>query len=473
MADTYRVIPFDRSLEKQTQVLQFPETHDQWVEWYNRRESAYLHDPYSLAESKAFRLFRAFDPNGDIIAVTRRITRDIQHVVDTGAGAIAGGRMLIEAASEGADASAAAAVWKRSAWNSRKGSWAKSLAMMGRCGVEAVRLDPRGNTALVVRDPRCYRAEYDQETGTALARVVITVPFYEPGSIDPSMGVVDDQAVLHSYVRVLTPDRIEVYLDGRLVEEESGDHGLGVVPFVNSICVPYHADDEHGLWVGHGMDSALAFYNSVQTQVSAIGNRYANPQLVGRGVRFGEDSEVTRFGRMIGIPADADVKLLEPNFGQLSQLLAAAEAARLAARESLAEFTFAGAGANSSGEALRLRAAAFVGKYEEIRARVYADLARVTEYAVQMDSGAEYDPNTDAFTIEASPVMQPDRGAELDALERADKIGAITLPDKIRGLQRIGMIAADIDADQYAAEVEDRTADRATQFFNSVADEGA
>ena len=104
MADTYRVIPFDRSLEKQTQALRFPETHDQWVEWYNRRESAYLHDPYSLAESKAFRLFRAFDPNGDILSITRRITRDIQHVTDTGAGAIAGGTMLIEAATDDAAA---------------------------------------------------------------------------------------------------------------------------------------------------------------------------------------------------------------------------------------------------------------------------------------------------------------------------------------------------------------------------------
>ena len=194
--------------------------------------------------------------------------------------------------------------------------------------------------------------------------------------------------------------------------------------------------------------------------------------LIGKGVRFGEGSDVTRFGRMVGIPETADVKLLEPTFSQIAQLLKAAQEARLAARESLPEFIFAGAGANASGEALRLRGAAFVSKYEEIRSRVYADLARVTEYAVRMDERAAYDEDGDALTIEASPVLQPDLDAELSALERADKIGAITRADKVRYLQRLGMLRADLDPDAYAAEIEDRTADRALQFFGAAAAEG-
>lgn len=467
------ILPLDRRLAQVAgETISFPESYDEWLTWYDRREKAYLHDPYDLLESKAWRLFRAFDPNGDVIAETRRITRDIQHVVDAGATAISGGRQRLDAAGDSALQAAADAVWKRSDWARWRGVWAKWCANMGRAGIEAVRTDGREDkTALVVRDPRSYRVTYDQTTGSEIERVVISITFWEPEQIDPALGILlAGESVPHTYVRVLDRENIAVYLDGDLVEEESGPHRLGEVPFVNCIALP-HNDSEHGLWVGHGMDSALAFYDSVQTQVGAIGNRFADPQLVGRGVRFGEGSEVSRFGRMIGIPAEASVSYLEPSFTQLQHLLASAQEARLAARESLPEFIFAGAGANSSGEALRLRADAFVAKYVEIRSRLYPALARATDYATHMDARTPYDRDSDRLTVDADPVLRPDAAAELAALESADKLQAISAADKVRGVQRLGLIPADVDPDAYAAELEDRGADRALQFFGAASDD--
>ena len=66
-----------------------PQTFDEWQRVYGRREAAYTGRLYDLEELRHHRLFRALDPGGAVIAETRRLTRDIQHVVDVDAAALA------------------------------------------------------------------------------------------------------------------------------------------------------------------------------------------------------------------------------------------------------------------------------------------------------------------------------------------------------------------------------------------------
>ena len=64
-AVTAERVPFN---ESETAQLSPPETHDEWHERYNRLHDAYLGAPYDLATIKARKLFRAVDPDGDLIA---------------------------------------------------------------------------------------------------------------------------------------------------------------------------------------------------------------------------------------------------------------------------------------------------------------------------------------------------------------------------------------------------------------------
>ena len=66
----------------------YPESRQQWLDLYQRRHEAYVGDPYTVADMKTLHLFRALDESGDVLAETRRLTRDVQFVVDTHVDAI-------------------------------------------------------------------------------------------------------------------------------------------------------------------------------------------------------------------------------------------------------------------------------------------------------------------------------------------------------------------------------------------------
>jgi len=354
------LIPSNQNQSAGMRKFKAPETHEEWVDRYGWLHSAYIGEPYTVDDMKSMRLFRALDPNGDVIAETTRLTRDIQHVVDIDAQGLAGHTLtldLAEGRGSAADLTAGQRIWKRSRLQRLKGRWARWGASMGDLFLEAVRTTDEApyGVKIVAYDPRLVRVEYDLETGTEIERATIVVPFYDPPEVT-SDGLAVYDGVGHTYIRTLTRESIVVTVDG-VVQAEGGPHGLGVVPLVHLPFIPY-VDPCHGLWAAPGLEQSLALVDSLLTQVGAIGNRYASPMWVAKGFTIADGADIGKVGRVLsGVPADGDFEPVEANLGGVTALLKAAQEAREMARASLPEFLFGEVGANASGSSLSFRAA--------------------------------------------------------------------------------------------------------------------
>lgn len=447
-------------------VFRYPESHDEWRARYQWLWEGYTGEPYRVASIKALGLFRALDDNDKVIAETKRLTRDIQHVVDTDAQALAGRRLVLANANETPAAlameRAGKEVWARSRFTQRVGSWARTGASMGSVFVEAVRMNPSPpyETTLVAYDPRRVHAVYD-DTGTRLERVYITTQILRgPRIVNGRLVDEGGNAPLDDYVREIDAERVTVYRNGEMVEAESGEHGAGVVPVVHLPFIPVLVDPAHGIWAAQGLDMALSLVDSMLTQVLAIGNRHANPTPVLIGGTFLNNDGSAKFGRAIsGIQPGGDFKYAEATMSGVGTLLDAAQQAREQVRATLPEFLFTQAGASASGAALNFWAAAFAAKMEEVRGRWYSAFVEITQIAAAMDDAttADLDPQ---LTINAPPVLPVSVETELNAVTKAREEGGLLRVDYIRHLQRLGIVPSDADPEQYAADV---TEERATE----------
>jgi len=450
-----------------------PSTWEEWRACYTRRDVAYHGGLYDAADRLAFQLFQARDDANDVIAETRRLTRDVAHVVDVNRHALAPESLtltLTDAARnpDGDLVAAYRSIWKRSGFAAGFDTVAGQFAGLGRVGLAVRRLSqtPPYRSVLVPVDPRHYRAVYDPETGTQLERVIITIPFFDAATVDGA-GRVTEDGTEHVWVQELTADTVTTWLDGVLQDDQTGDHRLGVVPFVNARY--YQAgESEHGIWAAQGLDSALALYDSLQAQIAAIGTRYANPKLVIKGAEIGSSSELSLFGRVLNFfgigSVDVVAEYLEPSLQQLGHLLESAREIRETAKETLPEFLVSGAGANASGRALEYRSAALVAKMGAARRRLWSETASALDMAQAMDAGAPVDPDTTVARITGGLVLPVDLKAHLEALGLAKALG-VRQADIVRALQDLDLVADDADPEAYAAEILDGEADRATRFF--------
>lgn len=436
-----------------TTSLRPPETHEEWIRHYSWLHDAYQGAPYAVGDMKALGLFRAIDPDGTVIAETRRLMRDIQHVVDTDAQAIAPAGLTIDSADGDApDTDRAWAVWRRSRVAQLMPRWARWECSMGDIGLEAVRFGP-SDVRIVAYDPRHMRVEHDMETATEIERVVISIPYVDAPEID-AHGEARSAAVAHTYVRFIDADEIQVFVDGHLDEAQSGPHRAGVVPFVHIACQPY-IDPEHGLWAAHGLEYSVAMVDSLLTQIAAIGERYGNPILAAVGVTVADGSKVSRMGRIAsGIPIGGSLEMVESTLAQIGQLLAAATQQREMVRETLPEFLFTDTSASASGAALNYRASAFVAKATEMRSRNYDALARITQIAVEMESGTAHVGDEARYVVSAPPVLPVNRAEELEGIHEALDRGGMLRVDYVRHLQRLGIVGAEEDPIEYLAAVE-------------------
>lgn len=446
----------------------FPQTHEEWLERYSWLEDAYLGEAYSQGDVTALHLFRALDTAGDEIATTRRLTRDVQHVVDTDAQALSQGLVLELDGDDAKRLAEGAAIWRAGGTTEQVGTWARRCVSLGDVFIEPVRRQEKRpyGVRLIGYDPRQVRTVYDDQTGTVIVEATITTDYYEP----PKPGESVRDQVAHAYRRVLTPTEIAVTLDGEPVEEESGPHGLGVVPLAHAQCIPW-TDPDHGLWAAVGLESALAYVDSVLTQAFAVGNRYGNPLLVVRGAKLTATSDVHKFGRVIsGVPADGSVEIVEASLEQIRALLAAADQARAMARETLPEFLFTDAGASASGRALNFRASAFAAKVRDMRDRFYGALTTATAYAVAMEADRPYDPDDAAFRVDAPPALPVNTAEEVEVLHGILDHDGLTHADYVRHLQRLGIVPRDADPDEYAIATLDQRGTRAREFFRAPPD---
>lgn len=434
----------------------YPKDREGWLKRYEWLDSAYVGDQYSITDIKTFGLFRALTETGDVIAETTRLCRDVQHVVDTDAQALTRGGLVLEANAPAGNRAAnilvelGEGVWRRSAWARQSTVLARMLCGLGDVYIEAVAREAQSpyDTVLVIHDARSVIPTYDRLTRTILEKATI-VTVEEGGK---------------EYRRTLTKDGVRTTIDGEEVPEETGIHPLGVVPMVHVRCIPWTMP-QYSLWAAQGLEPALAYVDSMMAQCLAIGNRYANPKLVVKGAELDEGDNVDGFGRIIsGVPLDGDVSILEASLAQVAQLLAAAQAQRVMARETLPEFLFTDSAAGESGEARSWRAASFIAKMEDIRSRFLTGIADATEIAAALMEGRESDPEH-ALAVDVGPVLPPNIDGEARLVMDVREKGLLLTSDAVRHLQRLGIVPSDADPDKYAQEVEDEKADRAALFF--------
>ncbi|MEL6349704.1 MAG: phage portal protein [Myxococcota bacterium] len=443
----------------------YPGSEDEWRDWYIARHDAYVNENYTLQQIQQLQLFQALDPDDKIIAQARRLGRDIQHVVDTGTGALAGSRLtlqLIDRALGNEEGrirlEEAQRVWRRSHLQRNKGRYARILCSMGDLYIEPVRQRgaPPFDTRLVWYEPYTVTPIYDDE-GLELVEAIITQVFYEPDVVN-AYGVAQRVGRNDRLVRRLTRDEIIVELNGEPVLDESGrpvggKHNLGRVPMVHIPCIPY-CEPGHSLWVGHGLDRTLAEVDSLLSQASAVGDRYANPHLVIQGADVKDRAEFARFGRVIEIKGanakDAKVYHVEITARGLKALLESAFSQLEQVRRTLPEYLYAGAGANASGVALRFLATRFETKYEPIRDNFWGGLALATEMAVSMDRNEAHNADEQYLQIAGPPLLPADVQAELAQLQAATRMGAVSEVDLVRHVQRLGIADAEMSAEDYA-----------------------
>lgn len=443
----------------------YPDTDQEWIDRYDRLESAYLSEPYTVAEIKAFHLFRALDDNNDEIDVTRRTFSLFKFVVETDVGGCLGGRVALELEDGSTDASeteraaelvAGESVWKRSHVDEQLETWVRSTLVMGDYYLEAVRTSGSApyRTTIVGYDARNVVPTYDHLTGTQLVKVTITDGYVDDDAMAPD-GVVE-RGAMHTYRREVTAERIDVWIDSVHNEALSGPHNAGVCPVVHLRCMPFRLPD-HSLPAAVGIEEALRVADSLSTQAKAILTRFANPIGYIAGAKVPEGSSIQKFGRWFSGPNDMKAAYLEPSGQMIQQLTEQLGLLLKHIEQTNPEFMFADNEANVSGESRAFKASAFENKIGGIRGRIFSALARIVGIAVAMDADQPFDPERKAFRIDAPPILPRNVAGEVKMLTSVRD--ALMPGDFVRHLQRLGLVGLHEDPDAYAAKVRGVTPD--------------
>ena len=444
----------------------YPTSMAQWHDRYIALRCAYEMQDYDGQMRRALRLFEALDDQSEkeLIAQTRRLHTDLRFVVDRNAAALFGNVASLEIAQLAGLSSrlaeqnltAGQQVWRRSSMTRQLGLLSTNIASQGRMGIEVVRANSNQpyETALALHWPHTYNVEYDRLTGTRIKRVTIKRGYWRQTDPDPTTG--DAEQVLEVYTRILTDTEIRVFrqvgADSRLVEEESGPHGLGVVPFVNLVWQPY-SEPGHGLFAAHGIEPALALSDSLMTVANAAAKRFGAPLPYVTGATLGQDN-AGHFGRWMYSKNEKTVfGYMEPTMSGITAVLATINQALTDMRNTFPSFAVFGGGANASGEALKMRQEAFEAKVGSARLNILPGMAEAVAMAVAMDDNRAHDRDTDLFSLRTGPIIPVNVTGEIDILDKARAGKGLTQVDYVRGLQRLGVVGEQEDPEKYVEQV--------------------
>lgn len=465
----------------------YPATHAGWINRYQFLIDAYHGETYTQQQIKELSLFRALDDDGKVIALTRRLHRDIQYLVDTARDALALGEVRLQRAEGASDADyeTALKIWDRSGVDSQGSVWSFLLACCGDLYIEAARVEAGSQAvSLISYPPQNVFLEYDHTTGRRITRATITSDFLGEAEVD-AQGNVTEAGALYTYQRTLTADSIEVTSklppspEGRQQAEldaaASGPHGLGVVPVVHIRCIPT-VYPEHSLPVTHGLERGLAEVDSLASQISAVGDRFGNPKPYLFGAKLGDGSAISRFGRWINAWGNGSDKItagyLEPSMSGIAQLQEALQRLIADIRITFPEFLFLGGGstANLSADALRLLATRYETKYRDIRSRLYHGLERALAIGVALENRAEYDPERHPVRIDGPPLLPTDKKSELEALQLAVNLGGVSRVDIVRATQALQLATSEASAEDYARLIAEEEMGTAASMMGDTSD---
>jgi hypothetical protein len=427
----------------------YPADETKWARRFTWLRSSYLGTAYESVDHRALSLFRAEDEAGNDIAVTDRIIRDVQHVVNVDKHAIAK-PLSLEARRDAGRVEEGEGVWRRSRMQQHLGEWALNYCMLGEVVLEAS-VDPTtGKSRIYAHNPAHCMTEYTPD-GTRLLKLTV---------ITSTIGV---DNMLRKHHRVLTEDAFESWEEDPRSETGRRDyvrtpHSLGVVPAVHPKFEAF-GSPHHGLSAQHALARPIGSVDSLIAQIGAITKRSASPILEISGIPTGQAwiQKLGLLGRVLELGTgkrdsiQPQARYVEPVFGAIASTWQMTRELLAETRATVPEFLFAGSGANTSGYALDLRADAWRLKAEGFRGSFYDALAEVTQLAAMLDDRAAFDLDDSWYRIKAPPVLPIDKGRHIQIITSADAMGALREVDKVRALQALDVVDPEIDADAYVA----------------------
>lgn len=426
----------------------WPVTAEERREMYRARWRSFRGEPYTLAEVQRLALFRAVGTDDVTTAITQRIMRDGAFVCGVDAAAIATDGVTLGTTPGAEDRlDDGRAQWEQSAISDNLPWWATNLCVDG-LGYLEVFLTAPGVPAIVWHQPTSVEVSKDR-AGSTITQAVITI--LEPPAWSVSAdGSIDVGGKPTTYRRLLTPAKIAAWRDDAALPDETGPNTLGRVPLIE-VAFAKCADGSMPLNACQGIDDAIALINSTIMQIGTIGSRNANPTLLTIGARLADGADMQKAGKVLSVPADADIKWLELSMTGLRSLVETMVAVLDAVRQTMPEFLFVDSGANSSGTALSYRAGAFVAKIQPVRARMYAALAEAVSLAVCLAAGRPWSPDEMVYAVDGGSPLPMDVASGAALRQTLMDAGLLRREDVVSWLQA-ARVAPEGDPAGYAAK---------------------
>ena len=453
-----------------------------------RRMSVYAAEPYTDADCTRFFLFQTRDQNGDPQHRTRRVSTMLQFLVGVGASALGGTcalnvapgqfpreatsenpRLLVPGPLEVATLEAGNAIWRRSCVEEKIEEWAVAACAVGDAFFEVgYSADDPALAEFHALDAHTVSVYYDSR-GKNITKAKVEFK-YRPDGAEEEV----------TYRRVVTADRWVVGADGtrakvkgRIVTEDGDfrqdvENTIGICTILHYRWAPRPGSPQLSACATTGYEDVVAKSDSASTQVSAIGTRHANPKLVGEGFQPEDTTYTDRNGNEYGKSADLaptmgigpgeDLRYLQVDLGGVAAFRESTAGDMRMAREECPEFLMSESGANASGTALSMRAAAFTGKHGPKMARWRAMLAKAASMCLCLERLEPWTDAADVFVCTGSTPLPLDRAAELDVIARAMDMRVLKQSDAVAAAQSLGVGPADADPTTYAEEIREEDA---------------
>jgi len=252
-------------------------------------------------------------------------------------------------------------IWERSSFQKNKYKLVRTGANLGDAYLIVQELDEFPFARIIVansEDMEVFTNPHDQE---------------ETERAHQHYNFYDEQArKVRSWNRIWYKDRIETYIDGKLVEEYSGEYKyFDEVPVIHI----KHIDigEAYGLHTWHNIQAQMDAVNEIASYLWLILQRYGEPTLIATGPKKPEKI-VRHDGNVIYVGMDGDLKILEYVGNVLPQILEFSKIVTDYIQNSLPELSLNKIRdlGNLSGYAVSMHLADMIAKIEELRGN-YAD----------------------------------------------------------------------------------------------------
>lgn len=203
---------------------------------------------------------------------------------------------------------------------------------------------------------------------------------------------------------VYTKDRVQIYIDDKLVKDipnRYGEFWLIHVANMPSLKDPVWGESELER-IGDTIDEM----NSTLSRISAIEDIYAKPRIIASGIR--DASNLKQEHNVWSTPDNAELKILEYNGNVIPSMLKKYEMLENYLRNKCPELILNDLG-NISGYALKLKLSKLIKKIKNYRSVYFEGIKKLAKLALAMDGVV-----VDEVAIKVDPVIPADEVEDLN-----------------------------------------------------------